>query len=1508
MKFFRKDSKHRLRHRSLSYKIFHALGKFLITLFVLLLVLLGFSQTATFRNYLRDEIISLAEKELNGKIEIENIYGTLVTNVSLRGVRYNVAGVDLIKAEGIYLSLNPIALLGKTISIKNLIFEEAEINLVKLENDKWIFENVIKHPSLPDTTEAVPFDYDIKLKNFELQRCTFRIKENIDSESYLSHSIYETLNFSDLTILDLNLQLAADVSMKKNSARLDISNFRFKTNAENFTLRDFNLTATVSEKEARIKKFYMTTDQTNLNLIARIKDLNLFSDFSYEGLENKYVEASLEANSFEFNDLKTWVPQVDMLKGNASLNMTASGEFGNLNVAKLRINLGETTLNATAKILNLNSPDKLYINAKIDKSTFAMDDVNKLLPLYGIPKFDGLGVVELSAEYSGEPANFAAKMKINSSQGEIQGDAKFDFNKSIAEYRAKLNLHNFNLKTFAGIDSRLNGTVAVEGKGFSPEEIHSEIRAKLHNSTIAGNKIDSSSVWIDAKNKIFDISFGAVNKKTNIALEGRFDFREKDLPKYDFAFASSNLDLDENIGLRDYRSNLNFIANIRGESFEIEKMNSYFNIDFLNSVVNDVQIPESKIELLLTGLKENYRSIKLRSDFTDIDITGDFLISDLAETVPKNLKEIEKEIQSKLKSFNPVAFITDTISATKIGQKISHRKAQADRPKLISEKNFNLSFNIKFREFDLISIFAKGLSLKIDGDIKGVVKNNEDSFQLSAVNKLENFWLIDADMSRRIKGGDISFTFNKSNKVENGRRMAAKVNASADQIIYNNQIENFDLAAEIDPNNFKYRIISEIDSIIKIRSEGEVDISNPTYQANIKSATVEIKKYKITNEGPLQFSFNKDKIEFENFTLRRKRERIKLSGEVGLEGNQKLYLTANGIDVEDIIRNFIPENQNLVSGNISLSAELLGNADEPIIKSNISLSDLSINSNRLGELQGKVDYQSKLLSINVQYADTIYEGQDFSLLGKLPIDLSFSSVNDRLIPQKDILVILSLNKFNLTPLQAFIPQLKNIAGFANGDISLVGTYDEPIMNGLLKVENTILQIAQNNLKYLGSAEVQFARDKIELTELKVSNQNVGSKGGTIIASGFIDLDKFEIKKFDFTSNGSLMVLSSESKSVSPIVYGDLVLETSTPIRIFGDKNYSSLTGDLYIKETSLTIPQFETQYQIEREGFTYRFINKNEQIDSVDLAFKEAEKSIRKNEKNKISPDKGLFPNFSVRMKIILKNNVNVQFIFSRELNQKLFADLKGEILVDVSNKQTFTQGEIELTDESYLNFYQRFNAEGTLRFERELSNPFLNVTATFKDYYISGDTLSTDYKLVTIKLKLEGTVRELAKNLVNNPDNIEVSIDGVVDNNKDASDVVAFVLLGKFKEDLTAQDKNNAAGSLGGVFGNAATSLLGSVVANFANQILGDVLRTVEIKKVGETTKFNVEGKVENIRFKVGGDAEAFQNIGLANIQLEYPVTERFYIRLERKQASIQSARQEEMINEIGLKYKFEF
>jgi hypothetical protein len=81
-----------------------------------------------------------------------------------------------------------------------------------------------------------------------------------------------------------------------------------------------------------------------------------------------------------------------------------------------------------------------------------------------------------------------------------------------------------------------------------------------------------------------------------------------------------------------------------------------------------------------------------------------------------------------------------------------------------------------------------------------------------------------------------------------------------------------------------------------------------------------------------------------------------------------------------------------------------------------------------------------------------------------------------------------------------------------------------------------------------------------------------------------------------------------------------------------------------------------------------------------------------------------------------------------------------------------------------------------------------------------------------------------------------------------------------------------------------------------------------VELRNSGATTKFNVVGKVKNFTYTVGGSSEVFQDLSQANVKIEYPIFKNFIIRLERKEAITQESISNEMINELGLKYRFEF
>jgi len=1499
----RLDSKHRLKYKSTAYKIFHFIGKSLLALFILFLIFVGFTQTSYFRNLLRDELIKYAKEELNGNIQIESIYGTLFSSLTIRNLSYSIEGVEFVSAKTLHLSINPIALFQKKIVVNKLFLENVHLNLIQFKDGKWITEKILKHPIQKDTTPSARIDYEIILKRLALSDCQFRFKTNSDSTDYYKYTKYQTFNYNDLLLSNLDLELSARANFVKNIYELDLKNFSFKTNVNNFSLENSKIHIIAKDKSLRIEPFHLKTSNSEITFITEIKDFDLSDEKLFENFPQKNFKVQLNAQPFDFADLYYLISDVNMLKGKIFVQAEANGSLQNLSVDYITAKLDSTKLNLQGVLFNLDDPEKLYIKAKVKDSELLMKDVASLLPLYGIPEFTGLGKLKLDINYEGTPLNFKTDFKVLSQRGEINGFTSFNFNRRVPEYVVELQTKGLHLDPFLKVSGNLNSQLVVKGEGFDTDHLNSYLIFDVRNSHISGNRIDSIALNILAQNKKIEMNFDAGSEELKLALNGFINFTNKENPDYEISFSGLNIDLKKNLFLKDINGNFNLTGNIKGRGLDPDNLEGLVNLKLFESVINNQKFTQSELQLKVKHNNGSEKEIKLNSDFVDLDLKGNYKLSEVIKTIPEKIDLISQEIEKKRKLFNG-----DSTQPITPVETIVKKKAKTKLKELTKEEpEFNFTYQFNFKDFDLINALLKNIKINLDGNLVGKVSNDKDKFILENESKIRDFWVVDVEQSQRVKNASLKIDLITSNRSEDKNKLSLFSSVQAEKILSSAKIENLDVSINFASDLFGYKIQSTIDSVLFVRSEGNFDVSSPVFKSNITKVTIEYKKYKLTNQGPLNFSFSKDKIEFDQFVLRRKKELFQLAGELGYSGEQNLKFKVSNLELYDLVLNFFPNLTEEITGELSINLSLNGIADSPIITCNFDLQNLSIGNDRLGNLTGNLDYSNKLLKISSSYIDTIFTGKDFDLKGSFPVDLSLKDVKDRIYWDREFNLTLNLEDFNLQPLRALVPVFKTIDGSLNGSIRITGTFNEPEFYGSVTSKNMNFVLAQNNLKYSSDIQLKLNKDKLILEKFELANLNT-KKRGRLYTNGELEIDKRGIKNLKITTAGNLLVLGNESKAVSPNVYGDLFIETSSPIVLEGSYNDFKIRGDVNIKETALIIPPIQSEYGTEEESFVYKFVDYSPQIDQADLAFIQAEKELRGQKKPKAQAGSGVLSKITGKIKISLKNNVSMLLIFNQELNQRLFADLRGEVIYNFSEGQTSTQGEIEVTQDSYLVFYQRFLASGKIRFERDLSNPYLDVIATYSNYYVQGDTVNQKIRDVVIKLKLVGTVTELGKNLVSNPENIEVSIDGTVDRTKDASDVVAFILIGKFKDDLTAADKTGALSTWGGTFQSATSSLLGSVITNFANSILGDVLRNVEFKKVGEETKFSFEGRVKDVRFKVGGGTDVFQNFALANIQIEYPVSERLFLRLVRKQSQVQASKPTEMINEVGLKYKVEF
>jgi hypothetical protein len=285
---------------------------------------------------------------------------------------------------------------------------------------------------------------------------------------------------------------------------------------------------------------------------------------------------------------------------------------------------------------------------------------------------------------------------------------------------------------------------------------------------------------------------------------------------------------------------------------------------------------------------------------------------------------------------------------------------------------------------------------------------------------------------------------------------------------------------------------------------------------------------------------------------------------------------------------------------------------------------------------------------------------------------------------------------------------------------------------------------------------------------------------------------------------------------------------------------------------------------------------------------------------------------FNYNIDVTVQDGATIIFVLYKELDQNLTAVLKGDFLYERIDGKSNAQGELTLMEGSTLEFLKTLQAEGTIKFEGDLTNPNLNITATYKDYYFPTDTTTSGGQEVpvAVKIKITGPVKDLGKNFIKEENNIAVYYGADnIDNNtpdptKDASDATSFLLFGRFFSEMTPQDKNAASNQIS----KTATSMAGSVIGGFLNSSFGNYVRNLELRQVGTATRFNLSGSVNKFRYTIGGTTDIFQDLSQANIKIEYPILNSLLIRLERRQAIIETNSLNEMIDELGLKYRFEF
>ncbi len=1511
--------KRNLLHRIVNIFLYIGIG-----LLLLIIIIFGISQTSTFKEYLREFVLEEANSALNGKVYFEKIEGTIFTSLLLRNTAVTMGPDTLLKAETIEVKTSPLRLLLKNIYIRTFELKNASVSLVKDSTGEINFAKLFP-PSEEDTATS-EFPFTIQVADFKLTNVNFSLKDYRYKNSYTE---YKSLNSDDIILRNININLNAFANIKQNQFTLGINKFSLRPNISSFNLKNISGGFYIDEEKITVRDLNIVTSRSDFDLNVGAENFNLFDTTGASDLSDALITLDLQADKFSFDDLAAVLSSADILSGTLSSNIKAIGTLKDLNLKQLDAEFYNTRFAAKGRIRNIDEPSSMIINAEFDNMQVDQSDINRLLPSLSIPVFKDYGVIKFDTlQFAGHPINFSTNLYIKTDRGNISAEGKMNFQETLMSYDLNIATEKLDISPIAGMQSDINSNIYIIGEGTAPEDLTAEIDFNSAASSVNGYKINSLKLNAEANEKKVNYTLDLLSDSTNAELSGLFDFTSEEKPAYELQGDFNKINIAEIIKDSSARTNLNFKIDASGENFDPEEMNLFLALNLFNSSVNDIAIDSTRAILDLRKEENGERVVNLISDLADITVTGNFSIPQTAELVSEEIKFLGDAVNKKMDEMIPDRESKNQVAAFDNGirQKLkvipAGYKDNLSNPSYFNEINseIDIKYAIDLKDFRLLSLFLGNNQLEIDGDIGGTLRSTGDSIYFSFESNLPyiKYWGDEDVFFLTNMNLDLSLANSFNSKDLTGVFTGLKF--KTDRIFTGSNIYDVNLNLELSRNNSPISFSGQLENYASARFQGDLNL-NGTAGLNIDSLILTYNELTFRNKNRMGISLSPDQIHFENFSLARDSGEIRLNGSLSQYGTQNFELELINIDGKALciyLLDLRPENS--LDAKINLTAGITGSLSNPIINLSLNADNIGYKGRKFGSLISEFNYRNKNLEANTKFINTaeslISSGKItdegnvlLEISGSIPIDLSFEGETGKILSDRNANLSLKADNFNLATFGDVLPSINKLEGILSADLKFSGKPPDNISpSGYLEIKNAAFIAEANNLEYQAGLKIQIEPGSVLLENLYIQNIPDTKGGGKMTGSGKLSLEGFEIAASEFSVNGRLKILSKASKSASPSVYGDLVIATDGNIFFRSTGEGAYLEAPVEIVTAELTFPPSRSAYTRTSENFVYKYAVYDDSLEKETDFEKLVE--LSRNRYVTAAAKPSLFSNMDYKIDIKVEDEATIIFVLSKEFNQNLTAVLSGEFEFEKTGGRPIALGELELLEGSTLEFIKTLDAEGSIKFENEIDNPILNITATYTDYYTpdtsGSEAVSEDEILVAIKIKLEGPLKELDKKLIQGEDNIlvyrgEKAIENdEPDRTKDASDAVMFMIMGKFKDEATQEELNSV--------NNYAASVAGSIVGSFLNNQTNGVIKSVQVRQTSQNTYVNFGGKIGDFSYEFGTTTESFNDLSQANFKIKYPFTKRLSGKLERKRALNETSITREMVNELGLRYRFEF
>ncbi len=1023
--------------------------------------------------------------------------------------------------------------------IDALVLDDAQINFTKLRKFDLPIDSVLQHvfnttseKTIPKEQQAKP-PFVFKLNHLLINNSRLGYDNN-NYEQQCEGVDYAHVFVSNLKLYAENISLVNDTL----TARLQQINANEQSGFQlNRLAADFVMTPNQME----FNNLIIETPKSNIThyYAMSYESINDFADFVNKvRLKGDFTNATVA-----ISDVNYFAKALDPIEHNIiTISGQATGTISNLKARNLILEAASNTkIVGDINLNGLPNINETFISASFDKARTSADDLRKIYPTLVLPKeLNALGLSRISGNFDGFYYDFAAKAQVVSQIGTITSDINIKFEDGIenASYKGKLATIDFDLGKL--INEPLLGNVTlnteVNGKGLTLNTVESRIDGFI-NSITANNY-----------------------NYTNIDVEGLFTKS---------TFVGVAIAKDPNCQL-DFNGEIDFSSNI--PEFNFKSLVHYMNLKKLNILEEDISI-KSNLNLNFSGLKID-------------DIVGQLEI--------KNTEITKKEKKYFIDNISLESIIFEDEGTEKLILESDIINAEV-KGKIIYKdigKSFKYFFRNYFNNVDLAA--SKDELEKYSQDFSFYVNVNESTKNLTELlaDDFKNIGITNVqgsynsmDNLLKIKGYCENIDYNKFqfkhiNIFAEGSPQTIYTNNSIDSLMYRDSLftENIKLSAELIRDSIKYNFsVQDTTNPNNLLLSGKIktDLKSITHQFNNSKFVFNKEPWLVNNDNSL---FYDGKIlRIDNLEISKDYHKLSVKTNIDKDSSSNLIVMLNDVLLYDLLST-IPSLKRLnISGNANGSITVLDVLGSPIPTAFVEIDSLSLSNQSLGNFKAISNYNASLKQLDInsilksEINDVIVKGNYY--LAETPDSFNFNA---------------QVKQLDISPVQVFLAGIvSETKGLANGNLTLNGNVDKPLLTGKLNIKDVGATVDYLNLALrIKEGEVYFKEDRIDLGSLIINDNsdNVATAKGNIFHNNLNDF------RFDIAVNTNRFEFMNTTAANNSQFYGKAYANANVIIK--GPLN--NLNFDIKattLKNTKVSISVSESK-DVNQYTF-YRFIDKD---------------------------------------------------------------------------------------------------------------------------------------------------------------------------------------------------------------------------------------------------------------------------------------------------------------------------